>query len=460
MMRATMCLPLLAVLALAGCGERSPVRELSGGRHAELLPMLHDMADDPAWAAELLGRAGAEQRPLTRPLLEALALSEAQAAGRLPGLHVVRDDSPPPGERPPTWTDLRQEGLRLLRAVALEPGTVARDARLARELDEAQEGMDRVTPSRVAGLLVLWQEWWVDRGDDPAFHPEGEAPPTVEPWLARAAATGPGEAVDTVVRLVQDMDREPLRRRMFLEQLDPARHGGLVSGAIELLRWYQDDFAQAGVPIAQWNPEAQRLVGHRAPELREQAMALLRALTPHAASGVDEHVRIVDWLAWWRGARFDPAWYPEGAEPPSLDPWLRVPDGEDDADMAAWLHALYTAEGFRPLLLERLGEEHRVLAGPLVRWLGFTRERAGAAGFALAHERFPLRPPPGGEARGEWFAIPWPQVQAMVRDLLERLTGATPPDLPPAAQDDWWRQWWQAAQGAPGLEPRSAPRRP
>jgi hypothetical protein len=412
----------------------------------DLAHLLWRMALDPQVEAGVLSRATDGLRPLTRDLLATLDWTEPLAQRALPDLFIVHTGGPPPGERPPTWADVRWVGLRLLRAIA-NPHATGRDERLQRDLDEALGQITRRTPSEVGGLVVLWDDWWADRGSDPAFYLDAAQVPNVDGWLASLAAPAGATGARTVLEMTQRMVDDPLRRHLLLDRLDAAHYAFLTAESIEIVKMFKEDFDARGVPFRHWDPELGRHVGYRAWDLRGAALDILEHTTGRMGSGVDEDQRILDWLYWWQRARFEARYYRDPRSGPTLEPWLgnlTRPVADGGRPIAPFLRDLYVAVGFQDLLLEQLRPEHRALVAELVEWLRKDSKQATDAGFEIAYRRFPLRPTPGEE--GLLTAISWERVQALIRRLLTILTGVSAPaegELPPEELNAFWWDWWR-----------------
>lgn len=440
----------VAVPASAACDWSETARHLVEPEGldppATPLDLYWILALDPDRADRIVGRADASMRCHTADLLHALTRTEPEARAALPGIHRVRDLGPGPGERPPTWADVRLQGLRLLRAIAADPAQ-ARDLRLLRELDRDTDR--RVTPSRIGGWLGLWEEWWVDRGHDPAYYADPDRVPDVTAWeqaWTRTPAQGGQSVRDLLLPLVDD----PLRRRMLLDRLEPARHEGLVAECMHWLQQYQDGFEAAGFPAPGWDPDAERTTGVRAQALRGVCLEVLERATGRVASGADEHTLIVDWLGWWRRARFEARYYRDPDEAPSLAPWLAPLAPSANDPLTDVLRQWYLAAGFRDLLLDQLGSAHAPRVADLMAWLLLDADQAQDAGFQAGYTLRPIRPRPDGA--GRFVAIPWDEVRSLVASMLERIVGAEGP-LPFAGADaspDRWGEWWVSA----GQQPR------
>lgn len=419
----------------------------------DLAHLIWEMAVDPAVEEEGLARADASLRPLTRRLLTTLTWTEPEAVQVLPDLYVVQMGGPPPGERPPTWADVRWVGLRLLRRIA-GPPTTGRDHRLQRDLDQAVAAMTRRTPSEVGGLVVLWQEWWADRGADASFYLDPDLVPTVDAWLKELDAV-PGLAGETtsLLEMVRRLVDDPLRRTLLLERLDPAEHAHLVAEAIEILRLYRQDLEERGIPSREWDPERGRQVGYHPSDLREVALEILDRVTPRMAEGVDEDSLILDWLDWWQRARFQARYHRDPLRSPTLEPWLAGLDRSEDEGgrtVASFLRELFLAAPFRDLVLEQMGPAQRGLVAELIEWLGKDQSAAVASGFQIAYRRLPLRPQPDDE--GLMMAIPWYQVHDLIRELLYVLTGELglgDREGPAAWLDASWQDWWRMHRDDP-----------
>jgi hypothetical protein len=417
--------------------------EQEGPAPESVARLLWAMSLDPDVAASVLAQAGSEQRALTHELLSTLSWTEPEALEILPELHVVRTTSPPPGERPPTWADVRWVGLPLLRAIA--PHDTGRDARRDLDLDRALEDMPHHRPSEVAGLVVLWEQWWADRGDDPTLYLDPARVPDVDAWWSQFTAEGDSAA--SVLAMAPRLYDDPLRRRLFLQRLSPDVHAYVAAEAIEVIKLYEPEFIALGVPDRRWNPDRGRMEGYRAEDLREMAMRILDHVTSHLASGADEDALITDWLLWWRTARAQARYYRDPTSAPTFDIWLgglNAPVAEGGKPMATFLRDAYVAEGLRSLLLERLGPEQDQIVAELIEWLHKDQQAAQVDGFEFVHRRFPIRP--RYQETGELMGIPWPAVKQLIRDMLETITNVE--DLPEGGLsedrlDAFWFDWWR-----------------
>jgi hypothetical protein len=409
--------------------------------------LLLEMANDAQLAERVLARAGAAQRALTDTLLSTLEWSEAQAVSMLPQLHVVRDDSPPPALRPPSWAQLRWQGMLLFERIAPDPQQ-GRDLRLLRALAERRERVERWTPSEIAGLVVLASQWWIDRGDDAAFYLTPQQRPTVDAWFA--ARTGDGSLWTLLAALHDD----PLRRRMLLERLSASEHAFLSAECMAVLGSYADDFMARDMPPRRWDAKTGRMVGYDEVDLRAIALEALPRVSPHNPSGMNEHEQIRDAFLWWRRARYQARYYRDARRgaPPVLPRvlWDVRPPAEGGLPMHEWLKELYSHDELRTLVLEEVGSQHAPLVAELIEWLGYSLEEARAAGFNFAERRFPLRPDP--TSKGVLYIVPWASVQLLIRDLLavitqHELVGGEALDA--EAADAQWRAWWANAQADP-----------
>lgn len=418
--------------------------------------LLLTMAEDPAVARRVLEGADRQSMAITDSLLSFLALPEPGARRRLPELHVVRDFGPPPGERPPTWADVREQGVRLLERVALDP-TVGRDQRLRRELDRLRREAPDPKPSDVAGLVKLFEQWWIDRGDDPALTHDPSRIPDVAPWVERIESET-GEQAWSRLEILRFLDSDGLRRRLFLDALSPAHHAHLAAEMVEVQKLHGVDLRELGVPPRRWIPEEGRFHGHRASDLREHARAVLRRVTARIDSGADELALRNDWLHWWQRARFEARWWRDPRSSPTLDRWftgLDRPEEEGGVAVGGWLRELYITAGARELVLEQLEEEHEALVSEIVAFLPLDREEAQARGFQLAYRREPLVPRSG--FGGNWVAIPWDEARMLIVEVLETITGGSAPDLGVAelGGDElttdlrFWQDWWRKEQSDP-----------
>lgn len=125
--------------------------------------------------------------------------------------------------------------------------------------------------------------------------------------------------------------------------------------------------------------------------------------------------------------------------------------------MSHFLKKTYLADGFRELLLDQIGPEQSKITAELIEWLVLDRGGAIARGFSPAYRRLPLRPLP--DEQGTFVAIPWDQVQALIRELLRRITGERGPQeqgVDAIAMNTFWTDWWQLHSRQPRWY-RSAP---
>lgn len=456
MRRAGIVAVLLTLVGLFGGPARAagPVDEVVAELKAEarvevgggLPELLWAMAEDPALAGRVTAAADRRWMALTDTLLSLLSLPEPVALQHLPELHVVRDFGPPAGERPPTWADLREVGVPLLEAIALDP-SVGRDQRLRRELARLRAENRDPKPSDVAGLVAAFRQWWVDRGDDPSLTHDSSRIPDVAPWIARIE-TEVGEDAWSGLAILQEIDHQPLRRRLFLEALSPDRHAHLAAEFIRVQKLYGVDLRELGVPARRWDAEAGRFRGHRATDLREHARAILRRVTGRIASGVDEQALRNDWLYWWQRARFEARYWRDPHDGPTLERWftgLDRPESEGGVPATGWVREIYVALGARELILEQLGAEQSPLVAELIELLPLDREEVIARGLHLAYLREPLLP--RRDYDGELVAIPWDQARAVIVEALEAITGVSPREL--SGEGDlssdllFWQDWWR-----------------
>jgi hypothetical protein len=407
--------------------------------------LLFRMAEDVELGHRIVQRAGGDQRAGTDSLLSFVSLGEPMARSQLPELHVIRDGGPPPESRPPAWSDVRLAGVQLLRRIAPDPAE-GRDQRLLRELDAVlADGFD-ARPSEVGRLVHVWQSWWADRGHAPEFYLHPSQVPDIQPWL-RALDDPSRRSTDLRgPRLFATLQADPLRRNLLLAQLERERHGYLTAECITVLRMDRADFERAGLPPRSWDPQRGKLIGFEASALRARAMEVLDRVTNHLASGLEEDELISDWLRWWGRGRFDARHWQDPRQGPTLETWLAGLDrAEKDGGipMGGWLRELYLAEGFRDLILDEIGPQESGLVAELIDWLYRTEGQARDGGLMLAYELRPLRSSPGG-TDGQWVAIPWSEIQDLLRELLCRITGepASAASCPGQVPEGFWREWW------------------
>ena len=430
-----------AVLAFLWEGE-------DGETPGDLMHALYAMAADSSLSRRVLERADGRCRRLTHDLITLLDLSDAQARQRMEGLYEVHDFGRAPGDRPPTWSDLRLQGVLLLQAIAPADDR-ARDLRLLREIahDELSRSGPHPRASVVAERVMNWQRWWVDRGMDERFWFDPSARPDPSPWLRRLREpldAGGTELLDLLVPMLQ----RPLAFRALLDALDPGRDEQLVSECVRVVMMYQVDFEEYGLPRRHWDARQGRMIGFTAPQLREGALNVFERVCAFLPSGADQNevIRSIAW--WWKGARFQLRYYRDTSVAPSLEPWLGGldrPVEEGGTPIPRLLREWYVAEGFRPLLLDQLDWDHEVLVAELIEWLGYDAEQARRRGFIPAYRRMPLRPLPG--ERGRMVSIPWPRVQAMIREMLRHITrdaGLPEEGVDENLRNGFWLDWWRA----------------
>ncbi len=427
---------------LASLGAESDWKSSSG-----LPGLLYAMAADSTLSKRVLLRADRRQRRLTHRLLALLDESDAQARQRIQGLYEVHDFGPSPSQRPPAWSDLRRQGVELLQRIALDPD-VGRDARMQRAIarDELSKTSGFARASVVAARVELWDAWWVDRGMDAQFWFDPEERPDPTTWLRELRAP-PGPEARGVEDLLETLADDPLGLHALLQALAPGRDGLLVSECMHLIMLYKVDFESLGFPHRHWDAGAGMMVGHRAEELRAIPLAILGRVCSFVPSGAEEDGVIKSYASFWREARFQARYWRDPKAAPSLAPWLDGlgrPVEEGGKPMGQFLKQLYVADGFQDLLLDQIGPQQSQLVAELMEWLPIDREAAIAKGFSPAYRRIPLRPLPG--EKGMMVAIPYPQVQALIRKLLRRITLQAGPDegsAESAALNAFWIDWWQ-----------------
>ncbi len=428
------------VLSSLSAGISSdPARGLPG--------LLYDMAADSSVSRAVLAQADRRHCRLTHQLITLLNESDAQARKRIRGLYEVHDHGPRPSERPPAWSDLRRQGVEVLAKIALSP-EVGRDARMRREIahDELSQSPGFARAAVVAARVLLWDEWWADRGlqEEFWFHPQERPDPT--DWL-HALRSPPGEDVHPVGELLERLADDPLAFHALLAALDPGRDGLLVRECVNLLMLYQSDFEERGLPHRHWDADQGKMVGHRAEELRAIPLAILGRVCSFTPSGATEDEVIKSYAYFWRSARFQARYWRDPLAAPSLAPWLGGldrPVDEGGQPLAQFLKQLYVAEGFRDLLLDQIGPGQSKLVAELIEWLAIDRKEAIARGFAPGYRRLPLRPLPGD--KGAFVAIPWEPMQALIREVLRHITGQAglgEEDATSVAKNAYWTDWWQ-----------------
>lgn len=416
---------------------------------ADFSDLLYAMAADSSLSQRVLGRAGTWGRPLTHQLLALLEQSEVKAKQSIEGLYTVRDHGPAPGERPPTWSDLRLQGLQLLQRFAPRDG-VGRDARLLREIerDQISSSPERYSrPSWVAERLQLWLDWWYDVGMDEVFWQDPAQRPQITPLLQQLRSPL-GEGGVALLDLVEPLADDELVSRALVSQMTPDLDRRLIAECIQIILLYQVNFNELGFPQRRWNPEQGRLVGHTAAELRAVPLNMLGRICAFLPSGANEAEVIESYARWWQRGHLQLRYYRDLGDAPDLSRWLsgwEQPADQGGLPMPTLLRQFYVAEGFRDLLLDQVDADDSQLVAELVSWLARDRADAVANGFIFAYRQAPLRPLPGEE--GRMVGIPWENVQAMIRDMLRRITGDV--GLPEQGVDEFtrnqfWFDWWRA----------------
>jgi len=423
-------------------------KDEEGDPPQDLAHALYAMAADSSLARRVRQRADRRSRRLTHRLLTLLDLSDRQARERIDGLYEVHDFGAQPGHRPPTWSDLRRQGVELLQAIALDPEN-GRDARLLREIagDELSHTRGYARASLVAARVELWKAWWIDRGMDPRLWLDPARRPDPGPWL-RALRSPPGRGGRTLLDLLEEILDHPLARRVLLDSLDRRVDEELVSECVQVAMMYQVDFSAAGFSRRHWDAQRGRMVGHNASELRDVALEMLPRVCSFLPSGATEDEVIKSIAFWWKGARFQAQYYRDPDAAPTLEPWLAGldrPADEGGMPMPRILRQWYVADGFQGILLDQLDRVGQGLVAELIEWLGYDQEQARARGFVFAYRRMPLRPVPGDQ--GRMWAIPWSGVQALIREMLRRITGDA--GLPEQGMEEdlrngFWIDWWRA----------------
>lgn len=422
-----------------------------GEKPATPILLLWEMALDESRAAEILDRADPGSRALTDTLLSTLSLSEPLARRQIPQLHVVRDQDPAGIDRAPTWRDLRRVGLELLERIAPYPDH-ARDRRLQSELIAARARIRRWTPSEVGGLVVLWENWWIDRGDHAEFYLVPAHLPNVDGWLAAYADPRSQNLEQTLWQLAGSLHDDALRARLFVERIDPQRHAFLAAECMEILGSYPADFERRGLPESTWDPGSGRLVGYRASALREIALELLQACTGFFPSGVSEHERVRSCFRWWRRAQLEARYYRDPRSAPDLEEFLAGwdrPEAEGGNSMARVLRRLFMQPETRSVVFDRLGPPQAAMTAELIEWLSLDFKQASERGFAFTYHLEPIRPVPS--QTGPRATIPLSEIRGIARAMLVRVSQYELPfeGLPAEEQDALWRRWWEGVRRDP-----------
>ncbi|HEX9641489.1 MAG TPA: hypothetical protein VGB13_09265 [Candidatus Krumholzibacteria bacterium] len=422
-----------------------------GERPATPILLLWEMALDENRAAAILAAAGENARALADTLLLTLSLSEPLALRQIPTLHIVRDQSPAGIDAPPTWRDLRRVGLGLLERIALDESR-GRDQRMRRELADARAKIERWTPSEVAGLVVLWQEWWTDRGDDPTLYLAQEAVPDISAWVDAYANPAARLADISLWQLMGRLHDDALRARIFVEALDAERNSFLLSECMEILASYPADFERRGLPEQHWNPTSGTLDGYGADRLRAIALEIATRCSSFLPNGVTEHERIRSCFSWWKSARLQARYYRDPLAAPDLSDYLEgweSPESEGGNSLARLLRRLYLEQEIRSTLLDRFGPRHHAIVSGLIEWLDFDFETARAHGFNFSYELEPIRPVPS--QGGPRSVITLESVRAIVRQLLERTseTHLFFDGMEAEEQDALWQRWWEGVRRDP-----------
>ncbi len=407
---------------------------------------LFRLAADEAARERVLAVADTTSRVVTDSLLAFVTLPEPEAHRQLPELYVIRDFGLPPEERPPAWARVREVGVELLSRIAFDLSK-ARDLRALREWEALRPEGRSARPSEVGAQVDVFRRWWIDRGDDPRLTHDPRRIPDPGEWLAKVAEV-PVDTTWSGLRLLARLDGSGLRLRLFLEALNEGDHAYLAAECVQVQRIDGVSFAQSGIEGRHWSPELGKNLGHRIEDLRGIARQILDRVTGHIASGADERALRNDWVSWWQRARFQARYWRDPRASPTLDPWMEGLDrsvAEGGVAIASWVRKLYVTLGSRDFLVEQLGPEHAPIVAELMELLEMDREEALAAGFNFSYRRRLLLP--RRDFRGDWVVIPWPQVQAFIRQILGQITGISPPtsvELSDFAAMRFWSDWWAA----------------
>jgi hypothetical protein len=316
----------------------------------------------------------------------------------------------------------------------------------------------------VAGRLQLWLEWWYEVGMEESFWLDPSLRPAVDEWLEQLRRPL-DEGGMALTELLLPLADDRLAANALVTRLVPDPDQQLVAECIQIILLYQAQFDEMGMPLREWDAEQGRLVGHTAAELRAIPLAMLARICEFLPSGVSEAEVIESYAVWWRRARLQARYYRDLGAAPDLAPWLAGwdrPAEEGGIAMSQLLRQFYVAEGFRDLLLDQMGPQDPQLVAELVSWLARDRDDAVANGFVVVYRRPRLRPLPGEEPR--LVAIPWENVQAMIREMLRRITGdvGLPEEgVEESTQNQFWFDWWRVHAREPkwyrGEAPVSAP---
>ncbi len=426
------------------------------GRVDELGELLWRMAGSEPFARGVLERVDPDAAALTDTLVSFLRQSRPVAAAELDSLYVPRDRGPDPGDQPPSWPDVQWQGLRLLGAVAPEPG-VGRDVRFAGDLERAMASTDRRAAATVAGIVRIVTRWWAERGEDPRFTHDPARIPDVDAWVESLGLPSRDRAARTAPHWIASLDADPVLRIRVLGRLDPDRHTFLASGLVEALRTLPEGFAAVGIGPRRWDPDRGTTVGHAVDDLWELSLEALERAVGRPFGGPDLTRRRLAALGWWEAAQWQARYWRDPTRAPDLARFLDGLEPEDGPPVPAarWVRSIYLERAVRDLVVDRLGPRHRPVVGELISLLPMPRAEAHRAGFAMAYRTQSI------DGRSQLVSVDWDDARAFVRRVLEQLTGAQEPpgvsSLDPGAQASFWLDWWAAHRDDPQWSRPDAP---
>jgi hypothetical protein len=439
---------ILAVLILWGCLLAGPAAaqsvdlEEALGRPGGVTGVLWDLASDDAFAGDWLDGVDRRQMVLADTLLSVLRLTEPQLRPMLPDMHTVSDFAPPEGERRPDWAHVRWAGVRWFREIVAQAGE-SRDRRLVVELDDLMAGVDRPQRAEMGGLVDVLVLWWADRGLDPAL--THHRPPRDPAARALARADEPRDL--TGIRLLEDMDADPVVRERVLQRLTTDESAWLSRDFMLVVEVDTDSLRSLGVADRRWDASTGIMRGHSTLAMRRLALDALDQCAPAVVAPREDLPRRIARLAWWDDARFEGRYWPDPKEAPDFGAFLNGlgrSEAEGGRDLMRWVRLIHLqSPRTKQRILEQFGEAQAGAVAELLGLARLTRIEAAEAGFDLVYTRRPIAQSEG--ARRVTVAIDWTSVQELIRDMLASITGIEPPAVLASAPESlgaWWVDWW------------------